>query len=361
MLGVGLRRTPNIQFEREYLDLKDGGVIGLDWVFPNQEDLGETSETIAEKRSHSRNPTLIILHGLTGGSHESYVRHTILSMKRDSAFLWNCVVFNFRGAGDTPLKTPRSYSGVQTEDLDFVVNHIHQKLPNSPLYTLGYSLGSNIMVKYLGEQGSKVLLKGAISISNPYYFELASKHLEGSFFLRNVYSRAFAQNLRKYILRHYNVAKQSTLLDPDEVLAKATSLRSFDEYATRRLNGFATVDDYYRAASSANYLKRVEVPLLCLSALDDPIIHPSTVPYSEVEKNGNILLVTTRRGGHVAWILDWNLFSLNNSLMDSVSTQFLDATHEHYLLRDKEYGKRTDTNTHRSNIPIKDFSRKRKG
>ncbi len=79
--------------------------------------------------------------------------------------------------------------------------------------------------------------------------------------------------------------------------------------------------------------------MLCLNALDDPIVPPEALPYTESENNGNVLLVTTRKGGHVAWLVNWNLFHLNDSLMDSIATQFLDSTHEHYLVKDKNYGK----------------------
>eukprot|EP01114_Cavostelium_apophysatum_P020822 TRINITY_DN7086_c0_g1_i1.p1 TRINITY_DN7086_c0_g1~~TRINITY_DN7086_c0_g1_i1.p1 ORF type:complete len:238 (-),score=18.25 TRINITY_DN7086_c0_g1_i1:464-1177(-) len=131
-IGVKRRSSPRLTFVREEIDFKDGGAATLDWTQnPNFEATEET-------------PTVLVLHGLVGGSNESYVRGFIAAAQK---MKWRTVVFNFRGAAGSKLKSAMLYSIAFTGDLRHVVEHLEKKLPKSPLLCVGYSMGANVLVK----------------------------------------------------------------------------------------------------------------------------------------------------------------------------------------------------------------------
>jgi predicted alpha/beta-fold hydrolase len=233
-----------------------------------------------------------------------------------------CVVFNFRGAANTALKTPLAYAATATDDARQVFRHVRARIddPLMPMYALGFSLGANIMVKCLGEDGEHTPLNGAVSISNPLDLVAGSQHLQHPF--RNfIYGRALAAAVKRYVRTHYDVLKQNSDIDI-ELLLTAATLREFDELGTRRMQGFSHVDHYYSAGSSKRFLDRVTVPLLLLNAEDDPLIPPCCIAYEEAKRNANLIVVTTRRGGHVSFAEG---FGVEHSLMERVSVEYFDA------------------------------------
>eukprot|EP01117_Protostelium_nocturnum_P010642 TRINITY_DN3832_c0_g2_i2.p1 TRINITY_DN3832_c0_g2~~TRINITY_DN3832_c0_g2_i2.p1 ORF type:complete len:403 (+),score=150.56 TRINITY_DN3832_c0_g2_i2:264-1472(+) len=333
-----IRQTPHLDFEREQLFMEDGGFITLDWISIIGEEKQQMVEEIASEsnprvsksfqsmeskasivRSKTTVPTVIVIAGLTGGSNESYVRHAVSEAKNQK---FNCVAFNYRGAADTHLATPIAYSGAQTDDLRALVKHVRAVLPTSPLFGIGFSLGSNILSKYVGEEGDKCILSGAVSISNPFKFVEAADVLNGHWFLRNVYSKALGTNLKNFLKRHKDMLGRNELINLEEI-DKTIFMREFDDHFTRKIYGFKSVNDYYTEASSATRLKNIAIPYLALNALDDPISPSVCIPYEEFESNPNLILITTKRGGHTGWLQGWNLFSLNNSWMDKVAFEFI--------------------------------------
>lgn len=126
---------------------------------------------------------------------------------------------------------------------------------------------------------------------------------------------------------HKTSAHCDRLFDSNRLHMQCKTLREFDDRGTRRMFGFANVDEYYSKSSSRKFLGTVGVPLLCINALDDPIV-PSTVIPSEPAQwgnNPNIIICTTRRGGHVGWLEDNNPFAMHNSWADSITMRFFQA------------------------------------
>ncbi|KAF7721357.1 hypothetical protein EC973_004838 [Apophysomyces ossiformis] len=272
-----------VKYTRELLDLPDGGQLALDWT-PGEKDT----------------PTLVLLHGLTGGSHESYIR-SVLEMIIQPPFGYRGVVINNRGCANSDITTPQLYNGAYTEDVREALKHIQRQMaPGTPLVGIGFSLGSNILVKYLGEEGDKTPLCAAISVANPFDFERSSVVLNGTFWNRKIYSATLANNLKRAFGRHIDTLKEGGKIDVDEIFA-ASTLREFDDACTRKLRDYDSVDAYYRDASSFRYIKSVRVPLLCMNALDDPIAPAECIPYDEIKSNPYVVLATTDYGGHLGW------------------------------------------------------------
>ncbi|ORZ35483.1 Alpha/Beta hydrolase protein [Catenaria anguillulae PL171] len=274
-------------YQRDFLPMPDGGQVAIDWSKPHPLSTTPYQEDTT---------TIVVLHGLTGGSHESYVQdivHYLTAPPRN----YRCVVVNFRGCADSELLTPQLYNGAYTDDFRRAIEYIRKCVPKAKLGAVGYSLGSNVLVKYLGEEGDKAVFKAAVSVCNPFDF-LASAEEIMSTPLKRVYSRALANNLKQAYLRHAKMISSHPQVRHDRVMA-SKYVWEFDDRVTRVVFGYHTVEDYYRAASSCNYIDRVRVPLFCHNSLDDPISPLRAIPFTAADANPWVTIGTTRLGGHI--------------------------------------------------------------
>ncbi|KAI8098535.1 Alpha/Beta hydrolase protein [Halteromyces radiatus] len=288
----GTLSMDDIKYERDYLPMSDGGQIALDWfpALPKTNDQPLLVDT----------PTLVCLHGLTGGSHESYIRG-LLEVVTAAPFNYQSVVINNRGCGKSELKTPHLFCGAYTEDIRVAMKRIRSQLkPGTPMIAIGFSLGANILVKYLGEEGDKVPLTAAISVANPFDFVNSGDLLDKTAFSRRVYSGSMAGNLQRLVRLHETVLEKHDKYDREKVM-NATTLREFDEHFTSKFFGYSSASAYYHDASSYRKIENVQIPLLCLNALDDPIANGACLPIEQVKANPNVILAVTAQGGHIGW------------------------------------------------------------
>ncbi|KAL0016101.1 hypothetical protein SO802_003170 [Lithocarpus litseifolius] len=279
------RTRPDVRLRRECLRTKDDGSVALDWVSGDDRQLPPDS------------PLLILLPGLTGGSGDSYVRHMLVRARSKG---WRVVVFNSRGCGDSPVTTPQFYSASFIGDMHEVVEHVSSRYPKANLYAVGWSLGANILVRYLGQESHSSPLSGAVSLCNPFNLVIADEDFHKGF--NNVYDKALAKSL-------CNIFKNHALLFEDiggeyniPLAANAKSVRDFDQGLTRVSFGFKSVDDYYSNSSSSDTIKHVRIPLLCIQAANDPIAPSRGIPREDIKENPNCLLIVTPKGGHLGWV-----------------------------------------------------------
>ncbi|KAF9107426.1 hypothetical protein BGX27_008763 [Mortierella sp. AM989] len=275
-----------IDYQRELLDAPDGGTIAVDWA-----------PSFTEK-SVDDTPTLVFLHGLTGGSHESYIRALVEVMTRDHGY--RCAVFNARACADSPLTSAKLYCGAYTDDLRMIVKHIRKILPEAKLMGIGFSLGANILMNYMGEEGDKCELMGAMSVGNPYDLLGTCSNIERGYLQRKIYSPVMCASLKTLFFKHTKMFVNSTIVDMEEV-RRAITVRQFDNSVTCKIFGYRTVNEFYRMGSSSQRIIDIKRPFLCLSALDDPIAVEWCIPRDEVTENPFGLLATTSRGGHLGW------------------------------------------------------------
>ncbi|CAK9169310.1 unnamed protein product [Ilex paraguariensis] len=183
------RSLPDVRFRRECIRTKDDGAVALDWVSGDDRLLPADS------------PVLILLVcvvstlfplGLTGGSGDTYVRHMLV---RARSKRWRTVVFNSRGCGDSPVITSQFYSASFLGDMVEVVAHVGNRYPKANLYAVGWSLGANILVRYLGEESHTCPLSGAASLCNPFNLVIADEDFHKGFNI--VYDKALANSLCK--------------------------------------------------------------------------------------------------------------------------------------------------------------------
>ncbi len=264
----------------ERIDTPDGDFLDLAWM----------PETDASA------PLVLVLHGLEGHTRRGYMVQAFRALADRGL---RAVGLNFRGCSGEVNRAPRFYHSGETEDLRFVIDLLRERFPTRPLMAMGLSLGGNVLLKYLGEQGAKnaASVSAAVAISVPYDLSAGTDALE-----RGGFARIYVDHFLRSLFAKVRAKKEilENILDLDAVLASKT-LREFDDAATAKLHGFADAEDYYVKSSSNRFLHSIRVPTLLLHSRDDPFLPVAALPLSEIEANPFLTLVLTEGGGHVGF------------------------------------------------------------
>ena len=268
------RTRPGLRLTAERVELPDGDFIDLAWTDANG------------------GPRVLLLHGLEGSLDSHYARSTLAALYGAGM---HAVFMHLRGCSGEPNRLARSYHSGATEDLAAVLAHIERTRGKPPAAAVGFSLGGNLLLKYLGEQGANAPLKAAVAVSVPFRLMDAARRLEQG--PSRIYREHLMQRLRGSYLRKF--AKRPAPLEVD--VRRLHGFYDFDDQVTAPLNGFSGADDYYDQCSCRRYLRGVETPTLVLHALDDPFMYPQTVP-TESELGPAIRLELSAKGGHVGFV-----------------------------------------------------------
>ncbi len=230
---------------------------------------------------------VIISHGLEGNSERSYV----LGMAR--AFFqkgFDVLAWNYRGCSGEPNRQLRFYHSGATDDLHTVTLHVAKHYQQ--VYLIGFSLGGNLTLKYLGEGIAPGAVKRAVAISVP--LNLHTSCLALSRPSNWVYTQRFLRSLSAKVRAKKELA---SVLDVDR-LDTITNLLEFDDHFTGPLHGFAGALDYYQRCSSIHSLADIRVPTLVLNAQNDPFLSADCYPKGDYP---TVVLEYPSRGGHVGF------------------------------------------------------------
>jgi uncharacterized protein len=239
--------------------------------------------------------TTLMLHGLAGTHRSGY-------MQRISARLHAAGVRTFRldlrgwGAGFGLARHP-CHAG-RSEDAAAALSQIARLCPRSPTTVIGFSLGGNITLKLLGEIGSESCghMDSAVAVCPPLDLSACCRRLEAP--SNRLFDYQFVWLMLKQVSRARAAGLQ--LSGPPSFRRRPRSVREFDAAFTAPASGFATVDEYYRLASSLPVLPKVCWPTLVLRSADDPMI-PCEAD-ERLELPTCVELHTTRHGGHMGFI-----------------------------------------------------------
>jgi predicted alpha/beta-fold hydrolase len=209
--------------------------------------------------------------------------------------------------GGLPLTTAHFQNTVTPHDIAYLVKHIRSIIPTAPLLAAGFSLGSNSLVRYLAEYRNDTHLAGAMSFGNPYdlnaQLQSAAKRTPLMQRLYGIPERRAVRFLARTVHRNADLFAAAGV---DVAAASAsTNLFDFAERCTCKLGGFPSVRAYYEQASCLPVLDQVVTPLVCVSALDDPVCAPDTVlpqVRATAARSSSVVLVETKKGGHLAWL-----------------------------------------------------------
>ncbi|MFP3516332.1 hydrolase [Pseudomonas sp. SIMBA_077] len=283
------RTKPVVELQRERLWLEDGDFLDLDWH-------GTPS---------AYEPLVLVLHGLTGSSGSHYIAGQQSALAKLG---WASVALNWRGCSGEPNLLARSYHSGASEDLAAAVAHLRTRYPLAPIYAVGYSLGGNVLLKYLGESGNASGLQGGVAVSVPFRLDQCADRIGLGF--SKVYQAHFMREMVTYVknkrLQFQHDAKHEglatlTKLGTLKSLSKLRTFWEFDDRVTAPLNGYQNVDDYYRRASSRYFLGAIEIPTLIIQSEDDPFVFKHSIPEPD-ELSASTELELHAKGGHVGFV-----------------------------------------------------------
>ena len=236
-------------------------------------------------------PLVLVLHGLEGSLQSHYAGNLLAALGK--AGFRTCFM-HFRGCSGEPNRLPRGYHSGETSDLQTVVDWLEGNV--APVdAAIGFSLGGNVLLKWLGECGADAAVRRAVAVSVPFVLADADRRLQRG--ASRIYQHHLMQRLRESYRTKFARIPSPLEVDVDHL----RTFRDFDENVTAPLHGFAGADDYYSRSSSRQYLRHIERPVLILHALDDPFMWPDSVP-DETELSPTVTLELARHGGHVGFV-----------------------------------------------------------
>ncbi len=287
----------------ETLELPDGDFLELEWHSPERSEL------------------VIVSHGLEGSTSSAYMQGLTQTLLASD---YGVLTWNMRGCGNVRNRLPTWYHSGQSEDLQTVVRHA-LKRTSSTISLVGISVGGNITLKFLGEEGGAVShrMRSAIAVSVPMDLRASAEKLA------QISNTIYMQYLLRP-LRARMVEKKSRFPEIFDLsgLAGIRTFQEFDRRFTAPMHGFASVDDYWDTSSSIHFAPSIQIPTLVLSSLDDPFLSPSCFPDAIARTHPYLFLETPTHGGHVGFIESLNLAQ---TWLDRRVVQFLNQHHRGQL------------------------------
>ncbi len=281
------RRVNPVDYRRERLETEDGDFLDLDWAY---------TQAPADK-------LVVFSHGLEGSSRAKYIQGMIphFLAKGFDALAWNC-----RTCGGEMNRTATFYHSGASYDLDAVLKLTLAK-PYREISLIGFSMGGNITLKYLGEKGEAIdpRIKKAIVFSVPLDLKSSAERMRGG--MGAVYTRKFVWTLNKKLkLKKNELEKLGIDISGAHRIA---DFPTWDGRFTAPLHGFKSADDYYARSSSKPLLKKIRIPTLIVQAKNDPFLGPECFPVDELAGHEFVRLEMPERGGHVGFVIEGRYWS----------------------------------------------------
>jgi len=288
----------SIPFKRKRISTKDNDFLDLDFSIVESDSL------------------IIAVHGLEGSSDSSYIKTLVTYFNAKKIAV---VALNLRScSGELNKKLPSYHSG-KTEDLEETIQYIIQNYNYKNIYLIGYSLGGNIVLKYMGEYANKIpeQIKKAVGISVPCDLKGSAytiSKLENSLYMHN-----FLKTLKEKALKKIEIHPEHTL--DYQKIKNAKNFKEFDDAFTAPSNGFIDAEDYWNKSSCNSFLKNIHKPTLLITALDDPFLSKTCYPFKMADTNDNFYILATKFGGHVGFCKEFNM--QNNFWLEKQIESFL--------------------------------------
>ncbi len=265
-------------------------------------------------------PILLIIPGLTGGIKDPYVMNLVdIAIKNN----FNVVIYQMRLLSEN-ITFPHDGTHVDVAiDLDKAIDEIRKEYGKSiKIYGIGYSYGANQLVNYLGKLNcKKKKIHAGVSISNPYDFIVCAKFSENT-----IYDRLLLYFLKKL----YKKIKPAVESDKEynikgDIILTTNNVHDFDDVLTSKMMGYDSHTDYYRHIGSGQFLRNVNVPLLCIHSEDDKITCFKGVPIDDILNNNNIVLLKTKYGSHTMFFEDGEGFFNHRQWCIKPAIEFLNV------------------------------------
>jgi uncharacterized protein len=274
-----LRPLPPLPLRMERLETPDGDFVDLGWAGPED----------------TRAPIAVLVHGLGGGLDSKYLRGFGGRLVNAG---WRVCVLLLRGASAEPNRLARAYNQGDTEDLRFLWRRLRAREPDVFLASVGWSLGGNVTLKALGEEGEAAPPDTACAVSVPFDLHACALHLRQGF--ARIYQKRLLDSLKDMVRRKHARRAVTAPANLEKALA-ARDFFEFDDAFTAPLNGYRDAQDYYARAACGRFLSEIRRPTWILHALDDPFMVPAILP-RETALSTWVTLEVAAQGGHVGFV-----------------------------------------------------------
>lgn len=273
-----LRRVSRVVYRRERIETSDGDFLDLDF----------------SQKGFDR--IAVVLHGLEGDAHRHYVMGMVKALNRSG---WDATAMNFRSCSGECNRQLRFYHSGETDDLRLVLSHVSGSNQYKEIALVGFSLGGNVILKYLGESGEDrhPLVRKAVVFSVPC--DLKACALKISHPSNRLYLKRFMRMLRKKVR-----AKMAIM--PDKIndfgFEALKTFQDYDDRYTAPIHGFKDAFDYWKKCSCKQFLSGISIPTLLVNAADDPFLTEECYPRQEALQSPFLHLEIPDHGGHVGFV-----------------------------------------------------------
>ncbi|WP_299157624.1 alpha/beta fold hydrolase [uncultured Tenacibaculum sp.] len=286
-----------INYKRERITTWDADFIDLDFSIIGSKTL------------------ILLIHGLEGSSESNYM---ITNSNHLNTIGFDTVCMNLRGCSGEDNLLLETYHSGKTDDVDFIIKYLTNDYDYENIVIIGFSLGGNLTLKYLGEYDNKPSqLKGAIAVSVP--IDLTTSQAELGKLKNKLYMTEFLKTMKIKLLEKAERFPEFQL--NKDLLFKATKFRHLEKQYTVPVFGFKNSEDYWLKASSKPYIPKIEVPTLLINALDDSFLSKECYPLEEAKNMSNFHLLTPNYGGHVGFMSSFS--NSENKWLEQKITGFI--------------------------------------
>lgn len=306
-----------IQQRRQRVELSDGDFIDVDWV--------DAKASVEQEQ-----PIVFLLHGLCGSSLSPYIQSLQRLLQQRGV---DSVAMNFRGCSGEINRRARAYHSGCSEDVEEVYQTLRAQFPQRKFAFAGFSLGGNVLLKWLAEIGDRKGIVGGVAVSTPFSLSYCSEALNSG--ISNLYGRYFRRRLvldveskRDYFreqARQESWQEELDRLDALGDLRRLKTLWEFDDQVTAPLHGFKNAEDYYAQCSSGPLLQGIKCQVMLIQSANDPIIPNASLPNAQALP-ARISLQLEAAGGHVGFTcagdanwLEEQVFVAINRMIDPTS------------------------------------------
>jgi len=265
-----------VNFKRNRLELNDGDFIDLDISSKNADKL------------------VIAIHGLEGSSESSYIL-SLTNVLNEHNF--DVIAINLRGCSGEQNRLLSSYHSGKTKDLATVIEYINNEYNYKEIHIVGYSLGGNLTLKYMGEENVSSMVKSAVGVSVPC--SLKDTAIQMNSMSNRLYLNKFLTSLEIKTLKKLEKFPDSFLTTAS--IKSVKTFKDFDDLYTAPAHGFKDAEDYWLQSSCKQFIPSITTPTLLITSLDDPFFGAECYPFQEAKNNNSFFMEATKYGGHVGF------------------------------------------------------------
>lgn len=245
--------------------------------------------------------TVLLIHGLEGSSKSHYM----ISHANDlNTAGFDAICMNLRGCSGEDNLLLKTYHSGKTDDVKFIIEYLLENYNYENIVIIGFSLGGNMTLKYLGEFANELPkeVKGGIAVSVP--IDLTSAQAEMSKVKNTLYMKEFMRTMKTKLLKKQ--LKHPEFKLDKKLLLTATKFRHIEKQFTVPVFGFESSEDYWLKASCKPYISKIKLPSLLINAKDDSFLSEECYPFEIAEESKLFHFTQTKYGGHVGFMSSFN-------------------------------------------------------